>query len=87
MSEKKNKGFSFSFLIGKTRSFLGFCAGYINEQYKEGATFIEIDGSIKGSLYFEQPKDKNIKFEIKKEELVRVKPEILDQLPEKMFFV
>ena len=79
----------YSFFIKKTASFLTLIGNNINAKYhSEIKEFITIEGAISGKLYFIQPENKNVKFLIHKDELKeRVKIEILEILPNKMFFV
>ncbi len=79
----------FSFLIQKTRSFLGLVAKNLNEKFTDNASdFIEIKGAISGKLYFSQPQEGIVKFTIKKEEVAKkIKEEIYEKLPETMYFV
>ena len=79
----------YSFLTKKTGSFLKLIGNNINDKYHSKIEeFITIEGAISGKLYFIQPENKNVKFLISKDELKeRVKIEILETLPNKMFFV
>ena len=79
----------YSFLTKKTGSFLKLIGKNINDKYHSNIDeFIIIEGVISGKLYFIQPKNENVKFTISKDELKeRVKIEILEILPNKMFFV
>ncbi len=85
--DSKKTGIGFSFLIGKTRSFLGLCTKYLNQDFKPGVEVVKITGPISGHLYMQQPADKNVKFVVYKKELRKIKPEVLEALPEEMFFV
>ncbi len=89
MEEKKapKTGISFSFLVRKTRSFLGLCRKYLNRDFQPGVEFVKIEGPISGYLYMKQPADKNVKFTVYKEELRKIKEEVLKELPDEMFFV
>ncbi len=89
MEEKKapKTGIDFSFLIRKSRSFLGVCRTHLNENFKPGVEFVKIEGPISGYLYMKQPADKNVKFVVYKEELRKIKEEVLAELPDEMFFV
>ncbi len=88
MSDPKvKKGIDFSFLIRKTRSLLGLCTHYLNRNFEVGVEMVHVTGPISGVLYMKQPVGKNVKFMVSKNELKNVKPEILEALPEEMFFV
>ncbi len=78
--------FSFS---KKTQSIIIFISRKINSNFKEANTdFIPIDGPIAGKLYLKKPVEKLVIFTIEKHELQpRVNKEILDKLPEMMYFV
>lgn len=80
---------SYSFFTQKSRSFIRLICNNINEKFdKKNQNFIEITGPIKGKLFFLQPaKDVNVIFTINKEELTKVKSEIIEKLPEQMYFV
>jgi len=79
----------FSFSTKKSGSFLRYIGRNINEKCQnEILDFINIEGAISGKLYFIQPKDENVKFIITKEELKsRVDINIIEKLPDNMFFV
>ncbi len=89
MEEKKapKAGIDFSFLIRKSRSFLGLCTKYLNQDFEAGVEVVKIEGPISGHLYMKQPADKNVKFVVYKEELRKIKEEVLKELPNEMFFV
>ncbi len=89
MEEKKTPktGIDFSFLIRKSRSFLGLCTHHLNREFKSGVEFVKIEGPISGYLYMKQPADKNVKFVVHKDELRKIKEEVLAELPDEMFFV
>ncbi len=80
-------GIDFSFLFRKSRSFLGLCRKYLNQDFQPGVEMVQITGPISGMLYMKQPADKKVKFPVYKSELRKIKPEILEALPEEMFFV
>ncbi len=77
MEDKKasKTGISFSFLKRKTRSFLGLCTHHLNRNFQHGVEFVKIEGPISGYLYMKQPADKNVKFTVYKEEILKELPD------------